>query len=247
MYQLSFRHALILSTVAHSIVGAACCAGGVLGSIHDAATTEPCDGNHIPHIAASIISDLSSPSPKDASDSENGSKSESSIQITPPAPSGPSLGELPERKKSKPHTHPLSVVKKRESKEESTQASSQQRTNSTTDSEQANSPSGSPQVSPSLGAQNGRSINASPAYFNNPAPPYPEAARRMRREGVVTLLVTVETDGLASSISIRSSSGHQTLDDAAIKAVQSWKFKPGEINGVAVQSKVEVPIRFSLQ
>ena len=250
MHHLSFRHALLLSTIAHTIVGVACYAGGVVGPLSGAATSEICDGNHIPHIAASIVSDIPNSSSKnefDATDSKRNSSLDSSSRMNPPLPSTILQGELREKRKEKPHYHPTSVVKKVQDKREIKGSSSSSTDTLTNSSLQSSTLTGASQALPADGTFNGRAIDASPSYFQNPAPTYPEAARRMRREGVVKLLVTVETNGLPSSISISSSSGHQSLDDAALKAVQSWKFKPGEINGVAVQSKVEVPIRFSLQ
>ena len=48
-------------------------------------------------------------------------------------------------------------------------------------------------------------------------------------------------------VEIKKSSGFRLLDQAAIKAVRHWKFQPGRIGDLPVESKVEIPIKFSLQ
>ncbi len=90
-------------------------------------------------------------------------------------------------------------------------------------------------------------IQASPGYDRNPRPKYPESARRGGREGVVRLIVVVDPTGTPTSVTVSASSGFEALDESAVAAVKEWTFKPGSINGVAVASQVEVPIRFSLK
>lgn len=85
------------------------------------------------------------------------------------------------------------------------------------------------------------------AYHVNPAPPYPEAARRAGVTGTVLLLVQVRADGSVRGVSVRTSSGTTSLDRSALTAVRRWRFEPAREDGVAVDSEVEVPIRFALQ
>jgi TonB family protein len=252
MYQLSFKHALFFSTVAHTVIGMACYAGGWFDPIQAITTSENCDGNHIPHISASIITELPRTTLKIDSGAVLSETGSSTGQIAPsnipPLPSNDSEVTLREKSKDTPHYHPLSVIKKIPNKQvKKSKTSSAESDKPDSLSIRTNALEGSLQALPANGTQSNRSTEASPSYFRNPLPIYPEAARRMRREGLVTLLVTVESNGLPSSITISNSSGHQALDDAAIRAVQNWKFKPGEINGAPVQSKVEIPVRFSLQ
>jgi protein TonB len=89
--------------------------------------------------------------------------------------------------------------------------------------------------------------SASPRYKNNPEPPYPVLARRRRQEGVVLLLVRVDAAGMPESVAVQTSSGFASLDDAAVAAVKSWEFEPGQQDGRPVPSQVEVPIRFQLR
>ncbi len=87
---------------------------------------------------------------------------------------------------------------------------------------------------------------ASPDFVENMAPPYPERAKELKQEGLVLLLVKVDTAGHPVQVEIKQSSGFFLLDQAAVKAVKHWKFAPGRIGGVAVESAAEVPIRFRL-
>ena len=84
------------------------------------------------------------------------------------------------------------------------------------------------------------------AYLNNPAPGYPDAARRQRQEGTVSLRVLVSASGQASQVLIAGSSGVSSLDEAAQRAVRRWRFKPAHQNGRPISAWVRVPVRFKL-
>jgi len=85
------------------------------------------------------------------------------------------------------------------------------------------------------------------AYGQNPLPPYPIVARRLGMEGVVLLDVLVAPDGSAADVRLARSSGHQQLDDSAVRTVRErWRFIPARRDGAAVESRVTVPIRFRL-
>jgi len=85
------------------------------------------------------------------------------------------------------------------------------------------------------------------AYGQNPLPPYPLVARRLGMEGIVLLDVLVAPDGSAADVRLARSSGHQQLDDSAVRTVRErWRFIPARRNGAAVESRVTVPIRFRL-
>lgn len=84
-------------------------------------------------------------------------------------------------------------------------------------------------------------------YLKNPAPAYPPLARRMGEEGKVILRVSVNPQGTADSVEIRTSSGSPRLDEAAQKTVHNWKFIPAKRGETAMQSWVLVPIIFKLE
>ena len=88
------------------------------------------------------------------------------------------------------------------------------------------------------------SINV--AYYHNPKPRYPKAAKRRGMEGVVELQVTVDSRGNPAAIEIKQSSGFQVLDREAIKAVWQWRFQAAKRGGLAVVGEVIVPVRYQL-
>lgn len=84
-------------------------------------------------------------------------------------------------------------------------------------------------------------------YLHNPAPKYPESAKRRRQQGSVMLKVEVSSLGKAQQISIESSSGSDILDQSAMEAVWRWSFIPAKRNEELVTASVIVPIEFRLE
>lgn len=74
-------------------------------------------------------------------------------------------------------------------------------------------------------------------------PDYPRQSRRLHEEGRVLLMVTVGTDGRVQDVRISQSSGHERLDQAALRAIRSWRWKPFLRNGspIIVAGLVEIP------
>lgn len=90
-------------------------------------------------------------------------------------------------------------------------------------------------------------VYARPMYKENPAPHYPEVARRRGYEGKTLLKVKVLENGKAGEIEIVESSGFKVLDTAALRSVRGWTFVPGTINGKRTEQWIRVPIRFVLK
>ena len=88
---------------------------------------------------------------------------------------------------------------------------------------------------------------AIPLYKVNPPPPYPAAARRKGQQGTVVLSVHVDAQGRVSNLWLFESSGHISLDTAALQAVKDWIFEPGTQGGSTVAMWVNVPVRFELK
>jgi periplasmic protein TonB len=84
-------------------------------------------------------------------------------------------------------------------------------------------------------------------YGQNPTPRYPSEARRRGWEGTVLLMVEIRENGRPERVTIKESSGHSVLDDAAQGAVGRWTFVPAQRDGQPVRSVAEVPIIFSLR
>lgn len=83
-----------------------------------------------------------------------------------------------------------------------------------------------------------------PAYLHNPAPNYPALSKRNRESGTVLLLVRVDPEGNATTVTLHQSSGHDRLDQAAVQAVTRWRFVPGMRGQTAISATVIVPISF---
>ncbi len=90
-------------------------------------------------------------------------------------------------------------------------------------------------------------VEATPAYHRNPPPAYPRMARRRGYEGTVVLSVLVNAQGVVEASRVHRSCGHETLDDAALKAVRNWIFTPGRRGDKPAPMWVTVPIRFQLR
>lgn len=84
------------------------------------------------------------------------------------------------------------------------------------------------------------------AYLNNPRPPYPAAARRLKLQGTAVVRVLVSPAGLPEKVALEKSSGARILDDAAMEAVQHWSFAPARRGDRPIAAEVDVPVRFLL-
>jgi protein TonB len=77
-------------------------------------------------------------------------------------------------------------------------------------------------------------------------PEYPPRCRRMGIEGVVRVQVLVDVTGRVVRALVARTSGDESLDAAALEAVDDWRFEPARHGGVAVESWASVPIKFQL-
>ena len=96
---------------------------------------------------------------------------------------------------------------------------------------------------------NGTSANGYvPPHFRvRYKPSYPKEARANRIEGVVLLLVSIDTGGHVTNAELISSSGHVMLDRAALSSVRAWQFEPARNQGHSVAARVEIPVRFRIE
>lgn len=76
-------------------------------------------------------------------------------------------------------------------------------------------------------------------------PAYPTEMRRAGVNGDVVVEFVVDADGnVRDAFAVRSS--HREFEAEAINAVLKWKFRPGKKGGVAVATRMRVPIPFTL-
>ena len=60
---------------------------------------------------------------------------------------------------------------------------------------------------------------------------YPSEARDRHEEGITLLAFRILTDGTVDSIKVTTSSGSPSLDEAAMKCVSEWHYRPAVKNG----------------
>lgn len=84
-------------------------------------------------------------------------------------------------------------------------------------------------------------------YLRNPQPPYPALSKRLGEQGKVVIRAFIDADGSATRAEIRSSSGYERLDQAALQTVLKWRYVPGKRAGVPEGMWFNVPIHFILE
>jgi protein TonB len=84
-------------------------------------------------------------------------------------------------------------------------------------------------------------------YLKNPPPGYPRISRRNGEQGTVIVRVFISTQGAPEKAEVRTSSGFVRLDQAALEAVQRWRFVPGRRNGTPEAMWFNIPVRFILE
>ena len=75
---------------------------------------------------------------------------------------------------------------------------------------------------------------------------YPGWARRKGSEGLLVAALEILEDGSVGRWRIVQSTGDASLDKAAAKTFQTWKFQPALKNGKPVKTCIQVPINFEL-
>jgi TonB family protein len=78
-----------------------------------------------------------------------------------------------------------------------------------------------------------------------PEPQFSEPARKAKYQGTVVLGLVVNEDGLPTNVHITAPLGYG-LDEKAVQAVQTWKFKPAQKDGQPVRVEIAVEIDFHL-
>jgi TonB family protein len=79
----------------------------------------------------------------------------------------------------------------------------------------------------------------------NPPPAYPADAKAAGISGTVVLRATIDTDGRVTDLSIDQ--GPQELQQAALDAVRTWRYRPYLLNNEPVEVHTQVNVNFSLK
>jgi protein TonB len=75
-------------------------------------------------------------------------------------------------------------------------------------------------------------------------PVYPQEAKDARVEGVVRLAVVIDANGAVTSVSVDY--GPEALQQAAIDAVNQWRFQPAKKDGEPISATAKIDINFRL-
>lgn len=75
---------------------------------------------------------------------------------------------------------------------------------------------------------------------------YPFFARIWGNEGTTEVAFTVMADGTVSGAKVAKSSGHDSLDDAAVACVERWHFRPAIKDDQTVDAPMNVKVVWNL-
>lgn len=87
-------------------------------------------------------------------------------------------------------------------------------------------------------------VEVKPILTRDSQPDYPQNAIDAGIEGTVGVTIIVDQNGNVANAVIYNSI--QQLDNAALQAARAKVYSPGQINGVAVSTKMNIPIEFIL-
>lgn len=79
-----------------------------------------------------------------------------------------------------------------------------------------------------------------------PVPVYPKDAVKAKQEGTVRVKVLIDKAGVVRDVITLESSGHKTMDDAALEAARKGEWLPAKQDGKPVAVWVSYPIQFKL-
>lgn len=87
-------------------------------------------------------------------------------------------------------------------------------------------------------------LNAKAQY--NAPPVYPQLSRKLREQGTVVLELTVLINGSVADVIVLQSSGYPRLDQAALSAVQHWRYRAARRGDTAIDYRYRQRVAFSL-
>lgn len=78
------------------------------------------------------------------------------------------------------------------------------------------------------------------------SPRYPAHAVEQRIEGKVVLIVDIDARGEVQSVEVESADPAGVFEEEAVAAARKWRFNPATEGGVAVASRMRVPVDFAM-
>lgn len=89
-------------------------------------------------------------------------------------------------------------------------------------------------------------VDQTPVPMLRTQPDYPYRARRLNLNGKVDVKFLVDTVGGVSRIAILRADPKGLFDDSVIRALSSWRFSPGKVNGKPVNTWMTTTIEFRI-
>lgn len=81
-----------------------------------------------------------------------------------------------------------------------------------------------------------------PRLISSVTPIYPSLAKEARVQGDVVVFATVDTKGHVSKAKVVS--GPAMLRQAALDAVQRWRYEPAKVDGQPISADITVKVSF---
>ncbi|MFH4547697.1 energy transducer TonB [Vibrio alginolyticus] len=102
-------------------------------------------------------------------------------------------------------------------------------------------------ASQSKGATSQPVLVDKPTFVSQPTQPrYPRSAQRRGIEGVALYEIWLDENGNQIKQVLIESSGTESLDASALRAIKQWQFTPHISGGLKVAHRVQVTVRFKL-
>ncbi len=89
-------------------------------------------------------------------------------------------------------------------------------------------------------------IDTPPKVIKSNPVTYPTLAKRSEIEGKVVVRVLIGVKGKADKMEVVESEPKGMFDEAALKSLKYWKFRPGLLGGELVATWVKIPLSFKL-
>ncbi len=102
-----------------------------------------------------------------------------------------------------------------------------------------------PSEEPSGPIEVGGNVRA-PEKITYPQPAYTEIARKARIQGVVIVQAIIDKQGNVTNVKVLKGLP-MGLEEAAVEAIKTWKFKPATLNGKPVAVYYNLTVNFKLQ
>lgn len=85
-----------------------------------------------------------------------------------------------------------------------------------------------------------------PVGLYRPAPPYPQLLIKTRMSATVVVRCVIDKSGRVRDPQVIVPASMSPFNDAVVATVTKWRFTPGSLNGQAVDSYLDLTVRFSV-